>query len=185
MIKAIILQNFSSKNIDIIKNLFSLCLKLGLFPTVWKQGEGVILPKPDRNDIESYKSYRGITLLSVFGKWFEKIMLKRLMYTGCRVPRFSMNQFGFMPGKSCEDAICNIVFTIEKAFIEKKYVLIICLDIAGAFDCAWPISMLKSMIDKGIDSGYIHIIKDYLSNHLIRLKISVALLRAHGLSVKS
>ena len=97
-----------------------MCLKLGRFPIVWKQGEGVILPKPDRNDIESYKFYRGITLLSVFGKWFEKIMLKRLMYTGGRVPRFSMNQFGFIPGKSCEDAICNIVFSIEKAFIETK-----------------------------------------------------------------
>ena len=108
LIKAIVLQNLSSKNLAIVKKLFSLCLKMGLFPTVWKQGEGVVLPKPDRKDIENYKSYRGITLLSVFGKWFEKIMLKRLMYTGCTVPRFSLNQFGFIPGMSCEDAICSI-----------------------------------------------------------------------------
>ena len=147
LIKAIVLKNLSPNNLDIVKNLFSLCLKLGLFPTVWKKGEGVILPKPDRDDIEHYKSYRGITILSVFGKWFEKIMLKRLMYTESRIPRFSAYQFGFIPGKSCEDAICDIVFTVEKAFIENKYVLIICLDIAGAFDCAWPISMLK--VNKG------------------------------------
>ena len=172
LIKAIVLKNLSPNNLDIVKNLFSLCLKLGLFPTVWKKGEGVILPKPDRDDIEHYKSYRGITILSVFGKWFEKIMLKRLMYTESRIPRFSAYQFGFIPGKSCEDAICDIVFTVEKAFIENKYVLIICLDIDGAFDCAWPISMLKSMIDKGIDSSYVHILKDYLSNRLIRLKIN-------------
>ena len=65
-----------------------------------------------------------------------------------------------------------MVFTVEKAFFKNKYVLIICLDIDGAFDCAWPISMLKSMIDKGIDSSYIHVLKDYLSNRLIRLKIN-------------
>ena len=152
---------------------------MGLFPTVWKQGEGVVLPKPDRKDIENYKSYRGITLLSVFGKWFEKIMLKRLMYTGCRVPRFSLNQFGFIPGMSCEDAICSIAGTIEKAFFENKYVLIICLDVAGAFDGAWPISMLQSMINKGIDSGYIHMMKSYLSNRLIRLKINNSTAEKH------
>ena len=152
---------------------------MGLFPTVWKQGEGVILPKPDRNDIENYKSYRGITLLSVFVKWFEKIMLKRLMYTGCSVPRISLYQFGFIPGMGCEDAICSIVGTIEKAFTENKYVLIICLDIAGAFDGAWPISMLQSMINKGIDSGYIHMMKDYLSNRLIRLKINNSTAEKH------
>jgi hypothetical protein len=94
------------------------------------------------------------------------------MYTESRIPRFSAYQFGFIPGKSCEDAICDIVFTVEKAFIENKYVLIICLDIDGAFDCAWPISMLKSMIDKGIGSSYVHMLKDYLSNRLIRLKIN-------------
>ena len=55
---------------------------------------------------------------------------------------------------------------------ENKYVLIICLDIAGAFDNVWPVSLLHSMISKGIDSSYIHIIKDYLSNRLIRLKLN-------------
>ena len=95
------------------------------------------------------------------------------MYTdGGRIPRFSTYQFGFIPGKSCEEAICNIVFTVEKAFAENKYVLIICLDIAGAFDNVWPVSLLHSMISKGIDSSYIHIIKDYLSNRLIRLKLN-------------
>ena len=173
LIKAIVLQNLSAKNLKVVKNIFSLCLKFGLFPTAWKRGEGIILPKPDRNDIENYKSYRGITLLSVFGKWFEKNLLKRLMYTdGGRIPRFSTYQFGFIPGKSCEEAICNIVFTVEKAFFENKYVLIICLDIAGAFDNVWPVSLLHSMISKGIDSSYIHVIKDYLSNRLIRLKLN-------------
>ena len=68
LIKAIVLQKLSSENVDIVRNIFCLCLKFGLFLAIWKYGEVSILPKPDRCDIESYKSYRGITLLSVLGK---------------------------------------------------------------------------------------------------------------------
>ena len=68
LIKAIVLKKLSRENVDIVRNISCLCLKFGLFPTIWKCGEGSILPKPDRCDIESYKSYRGITLLSVLRK---------------------------------------------------------------------------------------------------------------------
>ena len=108
LIKGIVLQNLSQENLAVVKNLFSLCLKLGVFPTAWKTGEGSILPKPDRPDSESYKSYRGITLLSILGKWFEKILLKRLMWTGPGSNRLSRNQFGFIPRRSCKDALCNM-----------------------------------------------------------------------------
>ena len=172
LIKGIVLQNLSQENLAVIKNLFTLCLEQGVFPTAWKTGEGSILPKPDRPDSESYKSYRGITLLSVLGKWFEKILLKRLMWTSPGSHRFSKYQFGFIPGRSCEDALCSIVARIERAFIEHKFVLIILLDITGAFDCTWPPSIIKSLIDKGIDPGYIHILQSYLSNRLIRIKIN-------------
>ena len=147
LIKAIVLQKFSRENVDIVRNIFCLCLKFGLFPTIWVCGEGSILPKPDRCDIESYKSYRCITLISVLGKWFEKILFKRLMWTRPNIPRFSHNQFGFIPGKSCEDALCNIFATIERAYSEQKYVLVIFLDISGAFDCTWHPSIVKSLID--------------------------------------
>ena len=80
LIKAIVLQNLSLNNSKIIKSIFNLCLKFGLFPTAWKIGDGSILPKADRNDIENYKAYRCITLLSVLGKWFEKILLKRFLW---------------------------------------------------------------------------------------------------------
>ena len=84
----------------------------------------------------------------------------------------SKHQYGFLPGKSCEEAVSEIVYLIEKAFNENKFVLIIFLDIAGAFDCTWHPSMIKSLIDKGIDKGYINIIQDYLSKRLIQLKIN-------------
>ena len=101
------------------------------------------------------------------------------MWTGPDSDRFSRNQFGFIPGKSCEDALCNIVARIERAFVEHKFVLIILLDIRGAFDCTWPPSIIKSLIEKGIDPGYIQIIQSYLSDRLIRVKINKSSAQKH------
>lgn len=172
LIRAIVLQNLTFANRDIIKSLFNQCVKYSLFPHVWQFGIGQISPKPDKNDETNYKSYRCITLLSVLGKWFEKIIMKRLMWTALKNKLLSEKQFGFIPGRSCEDAICNITSLIENAFYNKRYVLIIFLDISGAFDCTWHPSVLKSFITKGYEPAYVHLISSYLSHRLVRLNIN-------------
>ena len=172
LIRAVVLQNITSVNKTIIKSLFNQCIKYSLFPRIWQFGIGKISQKPDKNDEANYKSYRCITLLSVLGKWFEKIVMKRLIWTTMTNNLLSTKQFGFIPGRSCEDAICNITSIIEKAFFNKRYVLIIFLDISGAFDCTWHPSVLKSLISKGYDPAYVHLISSYLSNRHVRLDIN-------------
>ena len=172
LIRAIVLQNLSFQNQLIIKYLFNLCIKFSIFPSVWKFGMGKTLPKPDKTDESNYKSYRCITLLSVLGKWFEKIIMKRLIWTALQNNLLSPKQYGFIPGRSCEDALCNITLLIETAFSQNKFVLIIFLDISGAFDCTWHPSILKSFINKGYQPAYIHLIKSYLSNRLVQLKLN-------------
>lgn len=170
--KAVVLQNLNLENKLIFKALFNQCIKFCKFPKVWQIGEGNILPKPDKKDETNYKSYRCITLLSVIGKWFEKIIMKRLMWKSMNSNLMSNRQFGFIPGRSCEDAVCSIVSIIENAFLHKRYVVVIFLDISGAFDCTWHPSILKSFIDKGYDPAYVQLISSYLSNRLVRLKIN-------------
>ena len=172
LIRTIVLQNLSLYNRNIIKHLFNLCIKYSHFPNVWKFGIGKCLSKPDKNDESDFKTYRCITLLSVIGKWFEKIIMKRLMWTALQNNSLSKNQFGFIPGRSCEDAICNITLRIEKAFNNNQFVLIIFLDISGAFDCTWHPSILKSFIDKGYQPAYVHLISSYLSDRLVELNLN-------------
>ena len=172
LIRAIVLQNLSAPNLRIIKYLFGLCIKYSYFPTVWKIGMGKILPKPDKNDESNYKSYRCITLVSVLGKWFEKIIMKRLIWTAHHNNKLSPNQFGFIPGRSCDDALCNITSLIENAFNKNRFVLVIYLDISGAFDCTWHPSILKAFIEKNYDPAYVHLIKSYLSDRLIQLNLN-------------
>ena len=172
LVRAIVLQNLSCRNRDTIRSFFNLCIKFSYFPKAWKFGMGKTLPKPDKKDESNYKSFRCITLVSVLGKWFEKILMKRLMWDALQHNRISKSQFGFIPGRSCENAICNLTAIIENAFAENRFVLVIFLDISGAFDCTWHPSILKSFIDKGYDPAYVHLIKSYLSDRILQLNLN-------------
>ena len=85
-------------------------------PSIWKFGDVKFVPKSGKADKTHYKSFRPITLLSVLGKWFEKIILKRLQSLAFKNDWISEKQFGFVPGKSCEDALVSIVQKIERGF---------------------------------------------------------------------
>lgn len=46
-------------------------------------------------------------------------------------------QYGFMPQKSTEDSLYNLMQHISMKLKEKEIVTIVSLDIEGAFDSAW------------------------------------------------
>ena len=52
--------------------LFNSCLKLGVFPTAWKESFLRVLLKGEYKDVADPKSYRPLCILSVIGKLFEK-----------------------------------------------------------------------------------------------------------------
>ena len=61
-----------------ITDLFNACLDNTYFPTAWKSGLLLTIPKVSAHiDRSSHKSQRPITLLLVLGKGFEKILLDR------------------------------------------------------------------------------------------------------------
>ena len=70
---------YGSKN-DMITNgnviLFNKLFSKGYFPNVWT--EGFIIPLHKKGDVNEVGNYRGITLLSTFGKLFSKNLNNRL-----------------------------------------------------------------------------------------------------------
>ena len=84
-------------------------MKIRYFSILWKKGKVVIVPKCGKTDFTSVKSYRPITLLSVIGKGFERIILERLEFHSMKGNWKSCNQFGFRKRISCELAVFNFV----------------------------------------------------------------------------
>ncbi|CAH2097272.1 unnamed protein product [Euphydryas editha] len=67
-------------------------------------------------------------------KTVEKMMISRLQWR--LFPTLHRSQYGFMPQRGTEDALYDLVEHIRQEIKLKKIVLLVSLDIEGAFDNA-------------------------------------------------
>lgn len=151
----VVLQKCFDTLKEIIVNLFNKCLSHQYYPSNWKKGVIKVIKKPNKKDYYHHKSYRPITLLPVIGKWFSKIINKRLQWHSETLGWINENQFGFRKGKSCEKALINLTSKIDKCFETKSFALVISLDISGAFDNTWHPSILHKLIHANCHPQYI------------------------------
>ena len=122
-------------NVDFVTSLFNRCLEIGHFPKPWKTAVVRILPKPGKDDYSDVSSLRPIGLIPIFGKLFEKILIRRLTFATSA--HWSQRQFGFREQTSTSDALHTLIDVITDAKSRKMQVAGISLDIKGAFDNAW------------------------------------------------
>jgi len=120
--------------------LYTLCLERGRIPSDWKRAILVLIPK-GKFSINSPK-VRPICLLNDVGKFFERILDKRLKTHLATLPRLpapsqvfvSGMQFGFREGFSTIDALDMVTNYIRDKTSNKKLVLALSLDIKNAFN---------------------------------------------------
>ena len=80
-------------------------------PADWKNG--IIIPLPKKGDLSDCGNWRGITLLSVPGKVFSRVLLNRMQDAVDRLLR--QQQAGFRRGRSCTDQI--FTFTLRQIML--------------------------------------------------------------------
>lgn len=148
------------------------CLSLTYFPRQWKAAHVCILRKPGKDDYTHPKSYRPIGLLPVLGKIVEKLLVTRLQWY--LLPKLDTKQYGFMPQRSTEDALYDLVTHIRNEINNKKIVLIVSLDIEGAFDNAWWPALKNQLIAKGCPRNLYAMVVSYLQNRSIMVSYARA-----------
>lgn len=148
-----------------VTHLFNACLKWGIFPKVWKVGALRALLKGEDKDETNPKSYRPICLLSVVGKLFERLLNKRLFATALAPGKISDRQFGFMPGKSVEDAIVEMRRMVTLS--EYKVTAALLFDISGAFDNVWWPLVLKALKDRECPKNIFEVLKSYFEDRRV------------------
>lgn len=148
--------------------LYNKCLSYGHFPTVWKKATVIILKKPNREDYTIPKSYRPIGLLSILGKTFEKMLVARLKFH--LLPRMSTRQYGFMPQKSTEDSLYNLMQYIGEKLNQKSMVTIVSLDIEGAFDSAWWPILRVRLAEERCPLNLRRVIDSYLRDRMVAVR---------------
>lgn len=138
--------------------IFNAILKIGVFPSIWKNSVIIVINKPGKPD-HLVDSYRPISLLSVFSKLFERLFKTRL------VPHINLptHQFGFRTGHNTTEQCHRFVHHIQTALQEKKYCCGAFLDIMQAFDHVWHDGLLYKIYNS-IPSPFYLILKSYLQN---------------------
>lgn len=151
-----------------LANIYSSCLDVGYFPRAWMSSNVLVLPKRDGADPALVKSYRPISLLPVLGKVFERLISTAVNgHLTSRSP-LSERQFGFVPGRSTEDAIFAVVSAADAG--STKYVLGLFLDISGAFDnMRWPV-LKRRLMELQVPDRLRSILSSYLADRMASIK---------------
>ena len=82
----------------------------------------VIVPLPKKGDLSLMTNYRGISLLSIAAKVYNKILLNRIRDEVDPILR--KNQAGFLPGRSCAQQI-HILRRVLEGFRDYQLYLLL------------------------------------------------------------
>ena len=91
------------------------------------------------------KSYRPVSLLSVFSKVFEKIIINRIvdhLEKCCLVSDF---QYGFRSSRSTANLLIVVSHRIARAFNRSRATRAVALDISKAFNRVWQAGLLQKL----------------------------------------
>lgn len=153
--------------------IFNLSLSTGTFPESLKLSEVIPLLKPKKPAME-LNSYRPIALSSFLSKLFEKCVKSQLVGYLNNVEFFSPSQHGFMKGRSCDTAICNLYDFITHKCEGGNGALVGFLDVAKAFDSLSHEIFDKLLCSFDFDATVRLWFQSFLSNRRIRVRVGSA-----------
>ena len=149
-----------------ISYIFNAIFRLSHFPSQWKKARVILIAKPGK-DPHLLTSYRPISILSIFSKIFERILLARIR-TYIETPN---HQFGFRLSHGCPEQCPRIVDFVRKSFEEKEYVCAVFLDVRQAFDKVWHLGLLYK-IKKQFPPFLYVLVKSYIENRSFFVQIN-------------
>ena len=129
--------------------LFDYILQSGKIPNDWVIGE--ILPiYKNKGDVNSPGNYRGITILSCFGKFFTSLLNQRREKFLETHNILNENQTGFRKTYSTVDHVFSMKCLIDMFFSKKKKLFYDFIDYQKAFDTIWRSGLWSKLIARGI-----------------------------------
>jgi hypothetical protein len=151
-------------------SILNASLTLGQYPAPWKTSIMVFIPKPGKSPLQ-HQNYRPISLLSVPGKTFEKLINRRLM-TFLTINNLHLhNQHGFRPGLGTSTATALMYEHVAVGRANKLKLNIILRDISKAFDKVWHQGLVFKIMTNNFPDYLIRIIYSYLQDRNAKIRI--------------
>ena len=144
-----------------LTTLCNLSISTGVFPSAWKEGR--IVPVPKGTNKTSPSGYRPISILPVVSKVIEchikAIIVEHLQANAPISPR----QWGFISSKLTISALIKVVDDWSRALDQGFEVCIVFFDISKAVDTVPHLPLLQQMEKLGLNPYFLRWIRSYVS----------------------
>ena len=161
-----LLKNLPRKTLVLLTNIYNAILRTTYFPARWKHAVVIMILKPNK-PANDPTSYRPISLLSIFSKIFERLMLPKLLTS--LTPIIPDFQFGFRHLHSCQQQLHRVVEDILETFENQQVCRGVFLDTQQAFDRVWHSGLLFKLKPLLSDTHY-RVVQSFLSNRTFHVK---------------
>lgn len=161
----------------VLTPLFNACITFGYCPKHFRMAETVALRKPGKEDYTQVKSYRPVALLNTLGKILEKIIARRLSALAEWYSLLPPTHMGGRKGISTDHALHWLMEKINIELNGKVYrgvVLILSLDVSGAFDNVSHTRLLHNLRKRRIDPRVVSWIASFLTERRTTIRLPEA-----------
>ncbi|KAJ8012365.1 hypothetical protein DPEC_G00041950 [Dallia pectoralis] len=124
------LKALGGEGLSWLTRLFNIAWKSGTVPEEWQTG--VVVPLFKKGDQRVCANYRGITLLSLPGKVYSKVLERRVR--PIVEPPIEEEQCGFRPGRGTTDQLFTLARILEGAWEYSHPVYMCFVDLEKAYD---------------------------------------------------
>ena len=159
--------------VDVFRTFFHNMVKYETWPECYKDANVVPIPKPGRKDLVS--NTRPISLTSVIGKIFERLLAWNLLahlklYQGGKFD-VKRNQFGFCESRSVNDNLTEVLHRIYTMLNAGKTCELAMFDLSRAFDKMHFNTYIKNLQSVGIVGKRLNLWKSWLCGRVQRVKV--------------
>ena len=153
----------------VLAKLFNKCIKLETFPDSLKMA--FVVPIAKILSPKSLGDFRPISLLCVFSKVFEKIIVTNMTKFVNKNNILTPSQFGFRENSSTDLAITTFYDKLLNNINDGKITCSIFLDLKKAFDSVDITILLKKLYPYGFRGPAFILLKSYLTDRKICTKV--------------
>lgn len=156
-VKSSMLVNLPPEAKTTLLDLYNEAFNDSKVPSCWNLVRVIGLKKPGK-DAKQPESWRPLCMLSCVRKVYERMLLNRLEYWAETNGILSENQFAFRKGRSTMDCLTVLLNKIYTAFECKKIVVVVFLDVEGAFDNVNILKLCWKMCLSGVSAKLVNAI---------------------------
>jgi hypothetical protein len=164
-----LVKNIAQQIAPVLTHIFNLSFSQGIFPNILKLS--IVIPIFKKAKSIQITNIRPISLISIFSKVIEKIMVKRVVKYLEKIKFLSQNQYGFQRGKSTEDALLNFTNMIYSCLNDGKRTTGLFVDFTKAFDLVNHPILLYKLEAAGIRGVALRWFRSFLSGREQRVRV--------------